>query len=321
MSDMRKEFNGAIETATNTRDYEYAVVSGTSDVSGASTITDNFPKEFQLDPTTIKDQGNWGACVGCASATVMESHYKKQMSHGWIYGKCRNEDEKNKGMIHTRTLKYLTEIGAVPQDVFDILLEMPDIKLACQKFPELVEEAIKYRLSGYVAIFNGDTRTGGRKDLEIKDALTKSREHLFAIAPDYFGSSHAISIIGWDDEKDVYIIQNSWGEDYGNKGITSVPKRRISYVYQFLYEDIKFPFEDVKETDWFYNDVKHAWLSGLMCGKSDTIFDPHGNVTRAELSAVSNRILKKVDQSIDTMNKLINIKHQYNQLGEKVSND
>ncbi|MCL2814556.1 MAG: S-layer homology domain-containing protein [Oscillospiraceae bacterium] len=43
-----------------------------------------------------------------------------------------------------------------------------------------------------------------------------------------------------------------------------------------------FPFTDVRESDWYYSDVKTAWQSGLINGKSDTLFAPDDNLTYAE---------------------------------------
>ncbi|MCL2815678.1 MAG: S-layer homology domain-containing protein, partial [Oscillospiraceae bacterium] len=43
-----------------------------------------------------------------------------------------------------------------------------------------------------------------------------------------------------------------------------------------------FPFTDVLEKDWYYSDVKIAYESGLINGKSDTSFAPDDNLTYAE---------------------------------------
>ena len=43
-----------------------------------------------------------------------------------------------------------------------------------------------------------------------------------------------------------------------------------------------FSFTDVPESEWYYNDVKIAYESGLISGKSDTSFAPGDNLTYAE---------------------------------------
>ena len=42
------------------------------------------------------------------------------------------------------------------------------------------------------------------------------------------------------------------------------------------------PFSDVKKSDWFYNDVKTAYESGVINGKSATEYKPSDNMTYAE---------------------------------------
>lgn len=306
-----KNFNGVIESAESIRDYEYGAY------SGAGEISDVFPNRFQLEPLTIKDQGAWSACVGCATATVLEAHYGEEFSEGWNYGRLRSETSNGEGMIHERAIEYLKTIGGLPKKKFDLLLEMPEIKKACLQFPELDEEAKKYRISGYLKL---TSNVSGGKDLQIKKALTDSKKPLFAISTNGFpGGSHAIVLIGWDDEKDTYIFQNSWGKDYGKNGVGEIDKSKIDSVYQFLFEPIKLPFDDVNESDWFYDDVRQCYMSGLIKGLTENTFNPNGNITRAEACAMFNRLMKKVDDSLNTLNKLVEIKHKYNQLDGKES--
>ena len=51
-----------------------------------------------------------------------------------------------------------------------------------------------------------------------------------------------------------------------------------------------FPFEDVKDSDWFYDHVKYCYDNGLMNGKTATKFDPKANTTRAEFATVLWRL-------------------------------
>ena len=43
------------------------------------------------------------------------------------------------------------------------------------------------------------------------------------------------------------------------------------------------PFDDAGRDDWFYDSVVYVYENGLMDGMSDTLFDPDGTVTRAQL--------------------------------------
>lgn len=50
-----------------------------------------------------------------------------------------------------------------------------------------------------------------------------------------------------------------------------------------------FPFTDVTSTDWFYNDVKYAYETGLMTGTSGTAFSPEAPVTRGMVMTILAR--------------------------------
>lgn len=50
------------------------------------------------------------------------------------------------------------------------------------------------------------------------------------------------------------------------------------------------PFKDVSEKNWFYEYVADVYEKGIMEGKSETVFDPNTNVTRAEFVTIVARI-------------------------------
>jgi hypothetical protein len=56
--------------------------------------------------------------------------------------------------------------------------------------------------------------------------------------------------------------------------------------------DLAPAFEDVRETDWFYQEVRRGFASGLFMGRSDRIFDPQGPVSVQEVLTVLSRILE-----------------------------
>ena len=49
-------------------------------------------------------------------------------------------------------------------------------------------------------------------------------------------------------------------------------------------------FSDVKDTNWFYANVKSAYELGFMNGKADGVFDPNGSVTIAEAITMASRV-------------------------------
>ncbi len=51
-------------------------------------------------------------------------------------------------------------------------------------------------------------------------------------------------------------------------------------------DKVELPFTDVKENDWFYNDVVYAYENGLMNGVSATAFGPYTNTTRGMIVTI-----------------------------------
>ena len=60
----------------------------------------------------------------------------------------------------------------------------------------------------------------------------------------------------------------------------------------------ELPFEDVRTSNWFYNDVAKVWELGIMEGKSPTVFAPKTVMTRAEFVTLLSRI---ADAELDGM--------------------
>ncbi|MBR3639118.1 MAG: S-layer homology domain-containing protein, partial [Clostridia bacterium] len=55
-------------------------------------------------------------------------------------------------------------------------------------------------------------------------------------------------------------------------------------------EPARLPFSDVPNDAWFYGAIAEAYESGLVKGKSGTVFAPADNVTRAEVAAMLSRL-------------------------------
>lgn len=289
------------ELISHIRDYDYEVVCGS--------VGTEFPEEYEIpreNTGTLKDQGNVGACVAEVIAQIAENWYSKQtgekteMSEGFIYGALRKDTSVGEGMLVSVAMDLWTSIGTLPKKYFDVLKEMPEIKKIVAKFPEFYEMASKYKLKGYVSFhYNPDKR-----DLAIKDALTKYKYGLLAVSNDYFRGPHCIQLTGWNDKTVKYKFKNSWGKNYGDDGYSEIPKDEINNVYLPLFEEIKLPFTDVDESAWYFDDVKKIHFSGFMKGTSETTFEPDRPLTRAEAAALFNRLNKEIDTRFDVLSRV-----------------
>lgn len=278
------------------RMYDFELVCGASD--------EEFPEEFEIErKANIKDQGNIGACVACTLAEVGQYLYEREMSEAWAYGSFRSDSDKQPGLFTTRALDLWKTIGQVPLSDFGVLEEMPEIRKLTNKFPQLLEIAKKYRIGGYASLNYANAE---KKDRAIKQALMKDGIGLVAVSSDYFGESHCIMITGWNDKNKTYKIQNSWGADWQKNGFGEIPKKAINYVYAVFVEEFKLPFEDVPSDKWSYKPIKNMYLSGLINGVSETLFEPERPITREEVAAIFDRLCKKIDEKFENVYKRLN---------------
>ena len=322
-----KEINmgfGVIDEIPSMKLYDYEAV------CGSSASTTEYPSKFRLNieemGVGVKSQGLIGACVACATSTALEALILREVlgktngeeitsedlnkellgveeiSHWFTYGYCRDDNSTGYGMIPTSCLDHLRNKGTVPMKYFDIPDEMPSIKTKVKEFPELASIAEKYKLGGYVKF----SMKKDEKDNQIKEALMKYRTPLVCVSPRGFGSvSHCICLVGWDDEKDTYILKNSWGELNGDKGLLNLDKGKITDVFLPLNKEITLPFTDVNKDDWFYSAVRSVNLSGIMTGRTKTEFVPNAQITRAEVATIVSRLLEKIDERFENLNKLL----------------
>ena len=62
-----------------------------------------------------------------------------------------------------------------------------------------------------------------------------------------------------------------------------------------------FTFTDVKEGEWFYNEVAIAVKAGYIDGRSSTTFAPNDKITREEVAKVLTTIMKNKDTDYDKL--------------------
>ena len=60
----------------------------------------------------------------------------------------------------------------------------------------------------------------------------------------------------------------------------------FSDVADSVTDIVAFPFDDVKNSDWFYRAVKYVWKHNLMSGTASNRFDPEISTTRAMIVMV-----------------------------------
>ena len=263
------------------------------------------PVKFNLDKQYIPDVRNQGAinsCVGFAITNIMqilnqvETGSRERFSAGYVYGKCRNENEEHKGMCITSALDYLIKTGSCFESDFPYNEEVPKIIEMVRNRPDLDEKAKPYHIAGYEVYEQSNKE---EKYKHIKISLYQYNTPILT-STKWFGGNHAVCIIGWNDTTKRFTILNSYGEDWGEDGIGYVPYSQIDRGYLLLdakNSELLMPFEDVSKDEWYYKTVQHVYNAGLMNGTSANTFEPNRPLTRAEMAQVLVNLCKKIDET------------------------
>ena len=79
-------------------------------------------------------------------------------------------------------------------------------------------------------------------------------------------------------------------DDGNGKYTFTMPGSAVTISAVFAPEQLSNPFTDIKERDWFYNEVLYAYAHGLMEGIGNNLFAPKAVTSRAQLVTVLYRL-------------------------------
>lgn len=72
----------------------------------------------------------------------------------------------------------------------------------------------------------------------------------------------------------------------------------ITEAFDIAEEDVKLPYTDINEDEWYYPYVKKAYASGIIQGVSETNFGIGSNITREQMAVILCRISDKTGISL-----------------------
>ena len=198
------------------------------------------PDRFEVPHGTIKNQKSVGSCVAYSTVSVLEAAYEKYhgdveyFSNAWIYGYRPIGYHQGIGMMPKDALKTITKVGYLEFHDLPGNYEMPeakqivDEKLDYYKGLASVRHAASYaRLYSYKEIKQAIYLTG----LPVIMSIPTSGKGGIELDENYIAmvldgnrqsSSHMVCCYGWNESG--LLIQNSWGLDFGNKGVFILPE-------------------------------------------------------------------------------------------------
>ena len=217
---------GSLPPKTDVRDYQVK--------AGVARIAE-LPEEYSVEPCMkIKDQGCVSSCVAHATSTILEFHdgAKDTLSTNFIYGGQRAICEREgAGMYLRDACKIVKDYGNPLESQCRGNDEVPDCYDIAEKAlsdTEVMETAKMYKINSYASVYT---------DADIKYAIMNYGPVLASVKWFYdtyvddnnvmqtshkgdYGY-HAIVLYGWN--KKGFLMQNSWGRSWGNKGRAILP--------------------------------------------------------------------------------------------------
>jgi len=251
---------GALKDKIDNRDYK---------------IADYFVKDILQIPSlidytsqmqSVRDQGQKGSCVAFALSAIKEYEEKIDIkenlifSPDWIY--LQRPDLGIDGMYPRDAMDFLVSNGDCLELSLPYSLSNAS-RITQEKIKILKDEAYNYRISAYARINNVD---------ELKQSIYEHGPAFIAVAlyDSFFNTNsdglvplpdtskegcvggHALTVVGYDDSKNLFKVKNSWGTSFGDKGYCY-----LSYDYISLYAYDMWNLVDTKskniKSNWFLN--------------------------------------------------------------------
>jgi C1A family cysteine protease len=206
--------------------------------------TDDLPDSVDLrdDLSPVEDQSAVSSCTANAIAgayeylAMREFDQSGDVSRLFIYynaRKLREDETQDCGSSITAAIAALEELGACSEATWpydpDLVLEEPSAEAYEEAIDFCVESAqeievnlfaMKHCLAeGYPFVFG----------LTLFESFDEMDEDGYVPMPSEEETSrsshgaHAMICVGYDDEEEVFIVRNSWGENWGDNGYCYIP--------------------------------------------------------------------------------------------------
>ncbi|CAF3113827.1 unnamed protein product [Rotaria sp. Silwood2] len=207
---------------------------------------DQLPPKVDLGPymTTVEDQSKIGSCTANSLAGAYEYLLKKRnesnidVSRLFIYYNGRAKKDQtaaitDKGCSMTNAIEALEEFGTCfeslwPYDISSVNVRPPDEAYEQAKDHQITS-AFKINIDLHEmksCLAQGFPFAFG---LRLYKSFDKAGKTGFVPMPNQDEQSrsehgrHALLAVGYSDQSRVFIVRNSWGDDWGDQGYCYIP--------------------------------------------------------------------------------------------------
>lgn len=221
--EMNQFGTGCIESKYDARDYVL------SNVALAVTL----PDAFEVEHSSIKNQGSVGSCVAHSVCEVLEAanNNNEKYSTNWVYGYRPQGYYVGPGMMTREACQTVIEKGFIPYEDFSGNTEMNEVmRKVNANLDTLLPIAAERKAIAYNRLKNKH---------QIKEAIYTSKapvlivcyvpnklqlddNYILQYEEDKLTGCHCMVCYGWNESG--LLIQNSWGKSFGNKGTFILPE-------------------------------------------------------------------------------------------------
>ena len=296
-----KESKGVLRAVGSAGVYRY---------SSIMTEPPEVPKSYLLPYLPdILDQGTVQSCVAhsVAESFQVQSADKAKMSVLGIYGLWRRH--RGEGMYPETALDMGRTLGTAKRSVAPENIEVPEAIDKAKEYKAKFPSEFCYRVGSYCKIdkdecFNPDYELAKRALLQFNApllALTEKGAHC-EVCVGWVDKGEKSPLDGLKVKADSLIIQNS-------RGNIPHPRREekienIEELYLVLMEKMKTPFTDIKG-HWAEKYIENAYFAGYLKGRTETGFEPEGEVRRGEMAKILSELIRTYDEKILKLEKRV----------------
>lgn len=196
--------------------------------------------DLRKDFTPVKDQGEMGACTAFALVGIFEYILKKNrqpdidLSEQFVYYNARKADGSSKvdvGSSMYGVVQTLMKDGVCLEHLFpynpENLSQEPPVeaiedaqqrklvkaKSVCKKLDDIKSAVSEgYPVAISLKIFNSFNPQNGFVRIPTENEIQYEKS-----------GNHAMIICGYNDETHFFVVRNSWGKKFGDKGYCYIP--------------------------------------------------------------------------------------------------
>lgn len=252
---------GAFPSWPDFRDYKYNHLVPTISAEQLPAEVD-----YRRNMPPVWDQGQLGTCVAAASCWGLKAFQEisqgdfpaKGLSVAYLYALCKQRDgiPNEAGTYPRVALKVLQEIGVCTEDVLPYSWLNTD-KNVPQPPVNLAEQASKYRIKTYAQIcgITDKNRSGTVEALKraiwregvvlaallVCSNFLEPKDGIIPLPSGRVLGGHAVTLCGYSDKRQAFLLRNSWGQKWGENGYAWLPyswitARDLDIGYWYFFE-------------------------------------------------------------------------------------